>query len=63
MFSCTQVSLPQAVQMATYNPARLIGAEGVTGRLEEGYDADIVVLDQNWNVMMTIVRGDIIYRR
>ena len=55
------VSLPNAVQMATDNPSRLLGLTS-KGRLEVGYDADIAILDDGFNVLETIVEGKIVYR-
>ena len=63
LLSFTHVSVPQAVQMASYNPAKLIGVESVKGRLAEGYDADMVVVDRDWSVVMTVIQGSIAYRR
>jgi len=46
-----------AVQMATFNPARLLGMESRKGRLIAGADADIVLLDSAFNVVQVFVRG------
>jgi len=46
-----------AVQMATFNPARLLGLEARKGRLAAGADADIVLLDGGLNVQQVFVRG------
>ena len=56
------VPLPQAVSMATINPARVIGVDDRKGTLARGKDADIVVFDKNINVKMTIVHGAIAYK-
>ncbi len=55
------VTLPDAIQMATDNPARLLGLK-TKGRLENGYDADIAILDDGFNVLETIVQGKTVYR-
>jgi len=54
------VTIPDAIQMATDNPARLLGLK-TKGRLENGYDADIAILDDGFNVLETIVKGETIY--
>ena len=54
--------LAEAVQMATLNPARLIGVDDRKGSLEVGKDADLVVIDDDINVHMTMVRGREVYR-
>jgi N-acetylglucosamine-6-phosphate deacetylase len=55
-------SLAEAVQMATLNPARLIGVADRKGSLEAGKDTDLVVIDEDVNVYMTMVRGRVLYR-
>ena len=44
------------ISMATQTPADLLGASR-KGRVEVGCDADLVVLDREFNVQMTFVRG------
>ena len=51
------VSLPAALQMASLNPARVLGLEQHKGRLAPGYDADLVALDADFNVRLTVVGG------
>ena len=55
------VTLPDAIRMATDNPARLLGLTS-KGRLENGYDADITVIDEGFNVLETIVEGKTVFR-
>lgn len=47
----------QAAQMASANPARLLGIERTHGTIEIGKRADLVALDENGNVRLTIVGG------
>lgn len=56
------VSLVEAVRMASYNPAAAIGMQDSKGALAKAYDADVVVLDDDFNVQMTAVEGCIVYR-
>ena len=51
------IPLPQAVQMASLNPARVVGAADRLGSIETGKDASLVVLDEDMNVSMTFVHG------
>jgi N-acetylglucosamine-6-phosphate deacetylase len=44
-------------QMASTNPARLLGIDQDCGAIEEGKRADLVALDQKGNVRLTIVGG------
>ena len=55
------VSLPVAVQMATDSPARVLALDA-KGRLEPGFDADIVIMDKNFNIIETIIEGSTIYK-
>ncbi len=57
------IPLPQAVQMASLNPARVVGAADRLGSLETGKDASLVVLDEDMNVSMTFVRGVLKYQK
>ncbi|MCJ7473001.1 MAG: N-acetylglucosamine-6-phosphate deacetylase [Actinobacteria bacterium] len=57
------VPLHEAIQMATFNPAKCLGVEDKKGSLEPGKDADIVILDKKLEVEQTMVRGKVIYRR
>jgi N-acetylglucosamine-6-phosphate deacetylase len=54
--------LQTAVKMATINPAAVVNVDGNKGSLEPGKDADIVIIDDEINVHLTIVKGKIVYR-
>ena len=56
------VPLKNAVMMATYNPAKALKILNIKGEIKEGMDADIVVIDSDVNVYLTIVEGVIFYR-
>ncbi|MFO7952675.1 MAG: N-acetylglucosamine-6-phosphate deacetylase [Bacillota bacterium] len=51
------LSMEEVLPAATINPARVIGADERKGSLEEGKDADIALLDQHYNTLLTICRG------
>ena len=51
------VPLAPAVQMATLNPARLLGLEKKKGVLAPEADADLVLLDENLRVVGVMTRG------
>ncbi len=53
------VPLPLAVIMATEAPARAVGAFERIGSLEEGKQADIIALDENFDVKFVMVDGEI----
>ena len=54
-------SLPEAVQMASINPARLIGVDDRKGSLQPGKDADLVVIDEEVRVYLSMVKGKIVF--
>ena len=56
----TDLSVPEVVAAASYNPARAIKAAG-KGALLAGYDADIIIADEKFNIIRTIKRGKTIY--
>lgn len=56
-------SLLELWQVTSLNAARQIGMSASKGSLEEGKDADLVLLDGDYNVHLTVVGGEIVYRR
>jgi len=57
----TSMSLVEVVSAVTKIPAEKL--EVKKGELKEGYDADIVIFDENFSIEMTIVAGEVKYRR
>lgn len=57
------VPVPDAVRMASSNPAALLGLQESKGSLTKGKDADIAVLDADLGAVMTAVEGRIVYQR
>jgi len=55
------VSLADAVKMASLNPARAMGFADRLGALRAGHDASLTVIDDNVNVYLTMVKGQILY--
>lgn len=55
------VSLETAVDFATVNPAVQLGLYDETGSIKAGKRADFTVLDENFNVLMTVVSGKTVY--
>jgi N-acetylglucosamine-6-phosphate deacetylase len=60
--AAADLSLAEALRMAGYNPARVIGMEEKKGSLEPGKDADIVLLDDELKVVLTMVGGKVVYQ-
>lgn len=48
---------------SSLNAARAIGAADRKGSLERGKDADLVLVDDDMNVHLTVVEGRIVYRK
>nr|MBC7243812.1 N-acetylglucosamine-6-phosphate deacetylase [Chloroflexota bacterium] len=55
------VPLPEAVKMASLNPARAMGFSDRLGSIAVGKDASLSVIDEQVNVYMTLVKGRIVY--
>ena len=56
------VPLTQAVDYATINPARMLKIDDVTGSIKVGKNADFTVVNKNFDVLLTIRDGEIIYQ-
>jgi N-acetylglucosamine-6-phosphate deacetylase len=52
-----EVSQVAAINACTINPATCIGVQNRKGKLCAGYDADIVVLEDDYSVVQTYCRG------
>lgn len=53
----TKLSYRQCLRCATLNPAKILGTEKQKGVISPGADADLAILDQNYYVTQTYVRG------
>ncbi len=60
MKSITNCSDAELVAMTSTNAADQLGLTN-KGRIESGKDADLTIIDEDWNVQMTICRGNITY--
>ena len=59
----TKASLPEVIKMITVNPARIMKLAHRKGLIESGYDADVVVFDENIDVYLSIVEGHVKYNK
>jgi len=63
MVKLAGLSMQDAVKMATINPARVIGISKRKGSLSKEMDADLVIFDEEINIIMTMVGGEIVFQR
>lgn len=61
IYQQVQVPLTDAVRMASLNGAKVLGIQRQKGILAAGMDADIVVMNQNFKVLVTIKEGKVKY--
>ena len=61
MTTVTSMTLVEAVNAVTKIPAQKLGLK--KGALKEGYDADIVIFDENFSIISTNVSGEVKYQR
>ena len=59
MMTVTSMTLVEAVNAVTKTPAQKLGLK--KGELKVGYDADIVIFDENFSIISTIVAGEVKY--
>jgi N-acetylglucosamine-6-phosphate deacetylase len=62
MVTLAGAPLYDAVKMAALTPATLLGIHDHKGKLELGYDADLVLFDTDIDIKMTMVMGKIIFK-
>lgn len=63
MVTLADVSLLEAVRMASTTPARIMGVDHRKGVLAKGKDADIVIFDENIHVSRTMVGGTVVFKK
>lgn len=56
------IELYQAVACASLNPARAMKLDGEIGSVEVGKRADLIILDDQFNVSMTMLGGNTVYK-
>ena len=60
MLQHTSMSRTEIVASATKRPAQKLGLK--KGELKKGYDADIVIFDEDFSIISTIIAGEVKYR-
>jgi len=59
----TGCNLEDALAMVTTTPAREMGVLDRKGKIAQGYDADIVLLNSDLGVEKTLVKGEVVYSK
>jgi N-acetylglucosamine-6-phosphate deacetylase len=63
MVKLVGLSIPEAVKLATVNPARFQGVNETIGTIAKGKQADLVVFGKELDILMTVVGGKIVYQK
>ena len=61
VYTNSNIPLNECVNGASLNPATTLGIQDKKGSLDVGKDADIIITDGEFNVLKTIIKGDIRY--
>lgn len=61
MQSVMNLSMEKAIDLATINPARVLGIAENKGSIAINKDADFAVIDKDYNVYLTVSNGNIVY--
>ena len=62
LYENSALSLNEAVNCASLNPAKALGEDSEIGSLEVGKRADIIIADDKFNILTTILGGEIRYK-
>ncbi len=57
------ISLQEALKMASLNPARTVRRDHLCGSLLPGRRADLIVFDESMNIYMTFVGGKVVFEK
>lgn len=63
MMAFTNCPLQDVIRFVSENPAKMLGIFDKKGSLLPGKDADLVVLDEALNVVLTMVSGKVVYQK
>ena len=56
------IPFTKAVDYATINPARMLKIDNEAGSIQVGKRADFTVLNANYDVVMTVRGGNVVYK-
>ncbi len=63
IYNNSKLPLHEVVKMATLNPAKYCGVDDHKGLIREGYDADLILFDDEITITHTIVGGKLVYTK
>ncbi len=59
----TMCSLEEAIRTVSEIPAKLLGVGNKKGTIATGYDADLVIFEEDFSIFATLVNGKVIYKK
>ncbi len=62
LLTYTSCRLEDAIKMTSENPARVLGIFSETGSIAVGKLADLVVLNDAYEVKLTVCKGRVVYK-
>lgn len=62
MIQLADVPIVEAVRMMSLTPARIMGVDGKKGSIAQGKDADIVFFNEDLQVSLTMIEGEIVHQ-
>ena len=57
----TGCSLDEARRMTSTNAAKILNLDNKLGKIKVGYESNIILLDKKYNLLKTIIKGEIAY--
>lgn len=57
------LSMEKAIDLATINPAKVLGIDKNKGSIAIGKDADYAIIDKDYNVYMTVANGKVVFNK
>jgi N-acetylglucosamine-6-phosphate deacetylase len=61
IYENTNLTLNEVINLVSINAARVIKIDNIKGSIEENKDADLLILDSNFNIYTTFVEGKMVF--
>ncbi|MGL4990631.1 MAG: N-acetylglucosamine-6-phosphate deacetylase [Sarcina sp.] len=62
IYQNTKYPLYDVVRMATYNPAKHCKVDNIKGQIKEGFDADLLLFDEDIRIKSVFVNGKLVHQ-